>query len=278
MTARTTAHSLNGSTIPASPSGSPSSPPAPKAASSPMPATAGGSTSGSSTRVMTSDAPAERARGEQVGDRRADQDDEDVGDRVRARRDGDRVAHGGVAQQVGHAVERHLGEERDDRQRQEGQRDARGQREQHREAAAPERLECAFARGGRPKPEALRARVARSSSARARMKRLRAGGVGAGPTDRADLVAHRRLRPARQPDDVEAAAGGAVVGEVREAGVGRSEPDLRDDAADVRLEADPVRGQDRGQAHATQQAGACRRRSARRGCPTARRLPPPRRL
>src|SRR3954453_10995310 len=79
------------------------------------------------------------------------------------------------------------------------------------------------------------------------------GGVGARPADDAHLVADRRLRPGRQADDVQPALRGEVVAEVGEAGVGRAEPDLRDDAVDVRLEAHRVGIEDRGELHAPQQ-------------------------
>ena len=59
-TARTTAHCVKGRTMPASDSAGPSRPPVPKAASSAIPATAGGSTSGSSTRVISRPRPRKR--------------------------------------------------------------------------------------------------------------------------------------------------------------------------------------------------------------------------
>src|SRR3954471_5124044 len=50
---------------------------------------------------------------------------------------------------------------------------------------------------------------------------VRPGRVGAPPADGAHLVAHRRLRPRRQADDVEPAPRGQGVAEVREPGVRR---------------------------------------------------------
>src|SRR3954454_3731553 len=82
---------------------------------------------------------------------------------------------------------------------------------------------------------------------------VRPGRVAARPADDAHLVAHRRLGPGGQADDVEAALRGEVVAEVREAGVGRAEPDLRDDAVDVRLEAHRVAVEDRRELHAPQE-------------------------
>src|SRR4051794_37584599 len=82
---------------------------------------------------------------------------------------------------------------------------------------------------------------------------VRPGRVGARPADDAHLVAHRRLRPCGQADDVQAVLRGEVVAEVREAGVGRAEPDLRDDAVDVRLEAHGVAVEDRRELHAPQE-------------------------
>src|SRR3954447_15274505 len=81
---------------------------------------------------------------------------------------------------------------------------------------------------------------------------VRPGGVGAGPADDAHLVAHRGLRPRRQADDVQPAPRGAVVAEVREAGVRRAEADLRDDAVDVRLEAHGVAVEDPRELHPPQ--------------------------
>src|SRR3954449_8494602 len=80
-----------------------------------------------------------------------------------------------------------------------------------------------------------------------------AGGVGAPPTHDAHLVAHWRLRPPRQVDARRARGCRLPVAEVREAGVGRPEADLRHDAADVRLEADGVRSEDRAEPHAPQE-------------------------
>src|SRR3954468_22746455 len=82
---------------------------------------------------------------------------------------------------------------------------------------------------------------------------VRPGRVGTRPADDAHLVAHRRLRPRGQADDVQAAPRGEVVAEVREARVGRAEPDLRDDAVDVRLEAHGVAVEDRRQLDAPQE-------------------------
>ena len=148
MTARTTAHSVNGSTMPASASSSPNSPPVPNAASSPMPATAGGSTSGSSTSVTTSARPRKRrvARNHAVGVPkpriRA------LAIEVRPRGDLERVAHRRVAEQVRDVAQRHLGEERDERDREEREQDARAERQQRGERAP----RGTHSRGGSPKP------------------------------------------------------------------------------------------------------------------------------
>src|SRR4051812_25450952 len=82
---------------------------------------------------------------------------------------------------------------------------------------------------------------------------VRRRGVDARAPDRAHLVADGRLRPRREAQDAEAAARGAVVAEVREAGIGGPQPDLRDDAVDVRLEADGVRLEDRRELHPAQE-------------------------
>ena len=57
-----------------------------------MPATAGGSTSGISVRVTTSDAPAEPTAGDQVCRRRSDDEHGDVRDRARLEADDQGVA------------------------------------------------------------------------------------------------------------------------------------------------------------------------------------------
>src|SRR3954469_9763311 len=56
-------------------------------------------------------------------------------------------------------------------------------------------------------------------------ERARPGGVGARAPDRAQLVADRRLGPAREPDRPDAVGGDAPVGDVGKAGVGRAERD-----------------------------------------------------
>src|SRR3954454_9559221 len=81
---------------------------------------------------------------------------------------------------------------------------------------------------------------------------VRPGRVGAGPADDAHLVAHRRLRPGGQADDMKAVPRGEEVAEVREPGVGRAEPDLRDDAVDVGLESHGVAIEDRRELHPPQ--------------------------
>ena len=73
--------------IPNASSESPSSPRRPNAARSPIPATAGGRTSGSSTSVIRSPSPAEVARAEEVGDRSADDQDDHVRDDARLQAD-----------------------------------------------------------------------------------------------------------------------------------------------------------------------------------------------
>ena len=129
---------MNGSTIPASPSGSPEQP---ARAERREQRDAGDRRRQDERQLDERDrerAPAERARREQVGDRRADRDDEDVGDRVRPDRDRDRVAHRRVAAGAsGTLRERDLGEQRDERQREERERDAGGEREERGEARAP---------------------------------------------------------------------------------------------------------------------------------------------
>ena len=125
-----------------------------------MPATAGGSTSGSSTRVIASERPRNAVEASRYA----------TGVPMTTIRTlatafvravtaiASRTA--GSAEEVRDAVERHLGEQRDDRQREEGQRDARGEREQHREGGAararPRRAH--YERGGSPKPKRLRTR------------------------------------------------------------------------------------------------------------------------
>src|SRR3954471_13063145 len=55
---------------------------------------------------------------------------------------------------------------------------------------------------------------------------VRPGRVGARPADDAHLVAHRRLRPRGTAGDGAGGTRCVVVAKVREAGVGRAEPDL----------------------------------------------------
>ena len=189
-----------------------------------MPATAGGSTSGSSTSVTTSDRPRKRrvARTNAVGVpspmiRRF---------ATRFVRAVTRSASCTVwsPQQAGHVAQRHLGEQRDDRHREERQRHADAQREQDGQAeppgarsrprrAAGRRRQLARGRrcveisdvlsvpqlGGRPKPAAF-SRPRPRVRAHLRDERGRTAGVGAAALDPADLVADRRLGVARQPD------------------------------------------------------------------------------
>src|SRR4051812_47795594 len=132
-------------TMPASLSRVPTSPPAPNAASRPMPATAGGRTSGSSTSVIASvrprnarvarRPPAKRAGREEVPYGGADDDEEDVGDAFPPHGPGERVAPRRGPQEVRDPAERHLGEQRDDRQGEERQRDAGGEPQEDREPA-----------------------------------------------------------------------------------------------------------------------------------------------
>src|SRR4051794_39982128 len=85
-----------------------------------------------------------------------------------------------------------------------------------------------------------------------RDERVGSGRVGARAPDRADLVADRRLGPAREPDRPDTTGGDSAVGDVGEAGVGRAERDLGDDVGDVRLVADGVVAQDPAQPQAPQ--------------------------
>ena len=70
----------------------PSSPRRPNAASKPMPATAGGRTSGSSTSVTRERVPAEAPAREQVGGRRPEQHDQRLRDQARLQADEERIS------------------------------------------------------------------------------------------------------------------------------------------------------------------------------------------
>ena len=119
-----------------------------------MPATAGGSTSGSSISVITSARPRKRARGEEVGGGRAEAEDQRVGDEVRAHRHLERLAHRpGRAAAAGRRRSGTSREERDQRDRQERERRRRSQSAR---SAVNQAARMRLPRGGSPKPACLR--------------------------------------------------------------------------------------------------------------------------
>ena len=219
-----------------------------------MPATAGGSTSGSSTSVTSERSAAEAPGRDQVRRRRADEEDQ-----RHARR-------AFVFERDDERVERHLArrarrasspggtpeEDRDDRE----QRGTRARR--------PSRAQSDGARTrgshGSPNPAARSAR--RPSGAEERdQERLRGLEVRRPRRDR-HLVDDGRLRRGREPDRrAPVDATGADVGRVDEPGVGLTERDLADDALHVRLQADRL-PQHASAARAASAPRACRGRSA----------------
>ena len=118
----------------------PSRPKRPNAASSPMPATAGGSTSGSSTSVTASERPRKRRR-RRAGRRSASRTARISSCAIRLvfRLTHERISDDRVRELVDQAPGRRVDEDRDDRQKQEGQRDERREpsRRRARSSAAP---------------------------------------------------------------------------------------------------------------------------------------------
>ena len=193
MTASTTAHSVNGSTMPASASVVAEQPAAPERGQQRRcPATAGGSTSGSSTSVTTSARPRKRRVARRYAAGRAEAEDQRVGDEVRAQRDRERVAHRRVAQQrrarrasgtsVNSAT---IGIARNASVTPVHERQQRGERSARHSLARRQPEAVA--------PSARRARPCRSTCL---MKACRAARCRPRAAHGADLVAHRRLRPA----------------------------------------------------------------------------------
>ena len=168
-----------------------------------MPATAGGRTSGSSIERDDERAAAEAPHRERKAVGVPSPMMSDVGDRVRAGVTSRASRTNGSRSSSGTSRSGNLGEERDERQRQEGERHARDQRREGGDAALPtaSRSVPALASAARRQPEAVGAEdPAPVRGADLVDERLRGGGVGTGPPDDAHLVAHRRLRPPRQRD------------------------------------------------------------------------------
>src|SRR3954451_21546091 len=135
-TASTTAVSVNGMLVPSSPA-------RPKSASSPIPATAGGSTSGSSTSVITSARPrkrplaaAEAPARDQVCERRAEQNDQRLGDQRRLGADDQRIGHDRARQLVEQLPRRDAQKDRRHRQHEEREGAAGGRDRERREQRA----------------------------------------------------------------------------------------------------------------------------------------------
>ena len=246
---------VNGSTTPTRASASPNSPPAPKAASSAMPATAGGSTSGSSQSVTTQRAPGKRRVREHPGRRRPKPKINALAARSSRRRPRSRRAPRGGEQRAGRSVAPgRTG-------RPSAPPGTSGRRPGSSAAAVPGPPDHAL--GGSPNPKRLsRPRPREGTLAH---ERLGARRVGAFADDGAALVAHRRLRPLRQSGSMLIGLR-ARVGHVDEAGVGAPERHLRVTCADVGLLGDLVGGQDRRSCAAAAAVGACSRRSARPHC------------
>ena len=134
--ASTTASRVNAISSPNADSVPPSRPKRPNAASSPTPATAGGSTRGSSTSV-TASAPAREAPGrEEVRGGRADQEDHRLRHERRGKRDPQGVARHLRAQRVEELAGRHAQEDRHHGDDEECERQARRRPEDGRERAA----------------------------------------------------------------------------------------------------------------------------------------------
>ena len=199
-----------------------------------MPATAGGSTSGSSISVTTRS----RDRDVRVATQYA------VGvpkrmisshrDGVRLGRDDERVLGGARAERGDQVARRDAEEDRRDRQQQEQQGDARREDERR-----PEHLVYDDALGSGRKPAFFSAACPLSE----RIPLIHACAAALLPDfghDR-DLVAHARLRPGRDPDHGHLVAHRARVGDVDEAGVGLAERDLARHRLDVGLLADDLR-------------------------------------
>ena len=103
-----------------------------------------------------------------------------------------------VAQQVRHVAERHLGEQRDEREGQEGQRDADGEGEQRREAGAPEGAASGIIRAAAARTRRRFRTGGPAVGAQAAMNAPRPALSAPAALDDAGLVAHRRLGPARE--------------------------------------------------------------------------------
>ncbi len=105
------------------------------AASSPMPATVGRQHEGQLDERDHERPAAEAPRAEQVGRRRADEQDDGERDRVRDGREHECVAHDRIAQLVDQQVQRHAREDRHDRQDEEAEHDDGRDEDRHREGA-----------------------------------------------------------------------------------------------------------------------------------------------
>ena len=201
-----------------------------------MPATAGGTTSGSSTSVMASARPGnERVASSQAAGVPSDHDQRQR-DRGDLEAQHQRVHRPLVAQAVQQLARSDVHEDRHQRQRQE--------RQHHRQRGHQDRGEARAAAhfGGGSNPASSRA-FAPAPSVRPSMNALAASGSLA-PLDHRDAVLDARLERLGQLDRLHLAVGGHDVGDVDEACVGRALGELADHARHVGLVGAHV-GQDR---------------------------------
>ena len=143
----TTAACVKPTDTPRKSSEPPSSPSRPNAASRPIPATAGGSTSGSSITVKHDGAATEPAARDEVRGRRADEEDDRLRDEARLRGYDERVEDDAAPELAQKLARRHAEEDGGDREQEERERQA--EREDERD------VEGRAAHHGSPNPAAV---------------------------------------------------------------------------------------------------------------------------